>query len=478
MKGLSRAAAISALLLPLAGAPLAAQSWKADLGVNGGGSWYSPMLSANQINNTNGDVRFRAGWLVGAQAGFWFTPAIGIRANGTYTDRSLKQGNSFMGSDTELWHDVNLWSGTGDLLFRLKQPGASFTRFETLPYIALGAGAKWIAPAGSGNFVAADVTNGNATRNGLVIACGPNGFCGGPGTTFAGLGVNAPAGTVGFNTGTNATIAGLPGFFLPSQTRFMGLAGLGADVRLAPSVGLRLEAGDRIYKPLLYAVTPGTTVTGATVETTNGLTNVSKTVHEVYAQAGLHFLMGLASPPVVAVAPAPAPPPAPEPAPAPAPVMQTATVCTVNPTTGLTSTTVSINPATNDTTVMINGQNMALAQAYTSVPVASGATWYVQGQPLVIGSGRDALNYVSYGSARNIDMNDLTYVGTVNGLPVFANRSDVTNLTIPNPVVDISSNPTLITGLRNVQVVYVPLTAYGCNFQPLQIQQAVRKTRK
>ena len=66
MKGLSRAATVTALLLPLAGAPLAAQSWKADLGVNGGGSWYSPMLAGDQINNTNGDVRFRAGWLVGA----------------------------------------------------------------------------------------------------------------------------------------------------------------------------------------------------------------------------------------------------------------------------------------------------------------------------------------------------------------------------------------------------------------------------
>ena len=66
--------------------------------------------------------------------------------------------------------------------------------------------------------------------------------------------------------------------------------------------------------------------------------------------------------------------------------MQSATVCTVSPATGLTNTTVSVNPATNDTTVMINGQNMPLAQAYTSVPVAAGATWYVQGQPLVIGN--------------------------------------------------------------------------------------------
>ena len=439
MKGFSRAATVAALLLPMAGAPAAAQSWKADLGINGGGSWYSPMLGADQINNTNGDVRFRAGWLLGAQAGYWFTPRIGIRANGTYTDRPLKQGNSFMGGDTELWHDDNLWSGTGDLMFRLRQPGASYTRGETLPYIALGLGEKWISPAGSGAFLLNNPTL-NTTTNGIPIDVAASG---------------SPA---------------LPAFFLPKQHVLMGLAGIGADVRLGPMVGLRLEAGDRIYKPKVWAMNP----VGLT--TTNSDNNVSKTVHEIYAQAGLHLLFGLAAPPVVAVAPAPAPPP-PEPAPAPAPTTESVSVCTVSPGMGLTTTTATFNPATGDTTVVINGQTMPLAQAYTSVPVASGATWYVQGQPLVIGTGRSSLNYVSFGSARNIDMNDLTYVGTVNGLPVFANRSDVASLTIPNPPVEISTNPTLVTGLRNVQVLYVPLTPTGCNFQPLQIQQQVRKVR-
>jgi hypothetical protein len=127
---------------------------------------------------------------------------------------------------------------------------------------------------------------------------------------------------------------------------------------------------------------------------------------------------------------------------------------------------------------MINGTATPLAQAYTSVPVASGATWYVQGQPLTIGTGSSSLAYVSFGSARNIDAGDLAYVGTVNGLPVYANRTDVATLTIPSPAAEISTNPDLITGLRKVQVLYVPLTATGCNFQPLQIQEQVRKVRK
>ena len=449
MIGIGRATTVAALLLPLAGAPLAAQSWKADLGVNGGASWYSPMLGGDQINNSNGNVRFRAGWLTGAQLGFWLTPRIGIRANGTYTDRSVKQGNGFMSEDNTLIQDVNLWSGSGDLLFRFKQPSETFAH-EMLPYIALGVGAKWHNPAGD----AFTVTDPTASKswNGVPIAC------------------TATSCTGGNATGTN-------NFFLSEERVLMGLAGLGTDVRLAPHFGLRLEVGDRFYKPALIAIAP---TAGTSFTTTNSDTRVSKTVHEPYVQAGLHMLFGLAAPPVVAVAPAPAPPP-PEPAPAPpAPTTQDVSVCVVDPTapTGLRTVTAQFNPSTNDTTVMVNGQSMALSQSVGTVPVASSATWYVQGQPMVIGTGRSQLSYVSFGSARNIDANDLTYIGTINGLPVYANRTDVATLTIPNPPADISTNTQLTTGLRNVQVLYVPLTSTGCNFQPIQLQQQVRKTRQ
>jgi hypothetical protein len=94
-----------------------------------------------------------------------------------------------------------------------------------------------------------------------------------------------------------------------------------------------------------------------------------------------------------------------------------------------------------------------------------------------MGTGRTTVSYVSFGTARNIDMGDLAYIGTVNGLPVFANRSDVTGLTIPAPAGEIATTPALVTGLRKVQVLYVPLSPYGCNFQPIQLQQAVRKVR-
>ena len=68
-------------------------------------------------------------------------------------------------------------------------------------------------------------------------------------------------------------------------------------------------------------------------------------------------------------------------------------------------------------------------------------------------------------------------IGTVNGVPVYANRADVATLTIPAPPREITATPALVTALQQLQVVYVPLTPYGCNFQPMQQQQAVRKVR-
>ncbi len=451
--------AIAAVAAFASAVPAEAQSWRADIGINGGGSFYTPMLSSDAFASGGESVKFAPSWLVGSQLGFWFTPRIGIRANGTYTDDKLKAG-----SET-LYGDVNLWSLTGDLLFRFKEPAATFTHMEFLPYLALGAGGKWINPAA--NAYVATGPDGT-TKSGVPFVCG-SGI-----TSLAGNTCVGPATGLGTN------------FFLTQATRLMGLVGLGGDLRLARNVGLRLEVGDRLYKPQVWALAaPSPTTTNVSgflpfpaLSTATSTDNQAKLVHELYGQIGLELLLGVAAPPVVAVTPTPAPPPPPPPPP-PAPTTTTSTVCVVSPTspTGLMMDTVTINTTTNDTTVIVNGSPVALRTAFTTVPVAAGAPWYVQGQPLIIGTGRNAPAYVSFGTARNIDMGDLVYVGTVNGLPVYANRTDVSNLTIPSPPGEIATTPALVTGLRQVQVLYVPLSPYGCNFQPLQLQQAVRKVR-
>ncbi len=434
---LATASAVLASVTPAFG-----QSWRADIGVNGGGSFYTSLLSNDQFGGSGDAVKFAPSWLVGGQLGFWFTPRIGIRANMTYTDTKLKQGSN------EIFPDINLWSGTGDLLFRLKTPAATFTKMEALPYIALGAGAKWVDPAG-------EAFSLNTGENGIPFTCS-GGVCSGPTALMA---------------------AGSSNFFLAETPRFMGLVGIGSDFRLARNFALRLEAGDRIYKPKVFALSTG--VGPFPFVNTNTGTTVGKLVNEIYGQLGLHLLLGVAAPPVVAVTPTPAPPPPAAPTPPPAPTTTTAAVCVVNPAapTGLVMDTVTINTTTNDTTVMINGTATPIRTAFTAVPVAATAPWYVQGQPLTLGTGRTAVAYVSFGTARNVAPEDLTYLGTVNGLPVYASRTDVATLTIPSPPGEIGTNAALVTGLRNVQVLYVPVSPYGCNFQPVQLQQAVRKVR-
>lgn len=235
MRKLGRMATGVALMLPLAVAPLAAQNavpWRFDVGVNGGGSWYSSLLNDKSMLGADGadNVRFRSNWLSGAQATLWITPRIGVRANMTYTDTDLKQGNSLFSQENTLYGDVNLWSGTGDLMLRLTHPSDTYTGFAALPYVALGAGLKWVNPAG--DFYSETETSDAETVTGVPFNCNA-GTCAGPAATPA--------------TGSNS-------FFLRESSSFMGLVGLGTDLRLARNFGVRLEVGDRIYKPGLVQV--------------------------------------------------------------------------------------------------------------------------------------------------------------------------------------------------------------------------------
>jgi hypothetical protein len=440
--------ALTATTMAFAAAvPLKAQNYRFDIGINGGASTYTPLLDDKQLGEGTENVKFKGNWLTGAQATLWVTPMIGIRANGTYTDTKLKQG------DVVFANDVNLWSGSGDLMFRFKRPRDSWQGFEALPYVALGAGAKWVNPAGDHFFVTNE--DGKAV-SGVPFGC-TAGVCFGPG------GVPTAASNV---------------FFLREKSSFMGLGALGADLRVAPSFAVRLEAGDRIYKPNVVRVATAGFPGGVTA--TSG-ENVARTVHEIYGQLGLHMLLGLQQPTVVAAAPAP-PPPVETPAPAPAPTTESVDVCVVDPTAtgGLRTVTATHNLTTNDTTVMVNGTSLPLSQSVGTVPVASNATWYVQGQPLVIGSGRTTVRYVAFGSPRMITASDLTYLGTVNGLPVYADRNGVSGVvatTAPGDIsMNVNQNRAYFTGLENVSVLYVPMQSTGCVFQPVQIQQQVRKS--
>jgi hypothetical protein len=446
-------AILGALLVPMAAVPASAQSWKWDFNVNGGYSWMNEILEDTDAGITTGDnkdVKFGSGALVGAQLTFWPSSRIGIRFNGTYADRPLETESWSMtspaGSGIE---NVNLWSGSGDLLVRLATPAAEYTGMEILPYIALGLGAKWHNPAGD-NYTC------NDTAEGKSWACAPF--------------------TVGPATSGNS-------FALSEANTLMGLLGLGADWRVSRSIAIRTELGDRIWDPRLHRV--AAPATGTTYTLTDSDEDIGSTIHEFYAQAGLSFLFGVARPPVVAVVAPPAPV---EPAPAPTVSRENLTICVVDPTApgGLRMQN-AVLVGSRDTVVVVGGTDRPFSTSLGNVVVASNADWYVRGQPLTVRIDDDnTIEYMTYGSSRIIEASDLAYVGNVNGMAVYADRDDVTTfiaelneLNRTRPGTDlgvlIADNRELRTELETVKVLYVPMAAHGCVFQAVQLQEQVRK---
>jgi hypothetical protein len=445
MRAISRLVLVAALLIGLAPATASAQRWAADWGVNGGASWYSQAISGD--NAAPEGARFKAGWLVGSQLTFWPAANIGIRANATYTDRPFISDGDIPGIEgDELYGNVNLWSGTGDLLIRFGRPAETWMGRETLPYLALGLGQKWINPAGD------FWTTGDGS------------------------------------TGAPFTTDGANWRWLEETSVLMGLVGLGADFRMSPRTSLRLEVNDRIYKPRILAVTGAVPGQGGAVTTTGD--NIGRTVHEVGVQLGLHFLMGLRTPPPVAVAPLPPAPPPPPPPPAPEPPREDQiTVCVIDPTAtgGIRMQTAVFRHAQRDTVVMVDGQRRPLREvAEPGVPMARTAPWYVQGQPLVLTVGREQVRFLPYQTATVVEPQRIVYLGNIDGYPVYADRDEVADVIGPLQTARAGRTDaelgTLLAqhaqardAVQRVSFLYVPLDPTGCVFQPVQRQVDVRK---
>ena len=200
--------------------------------------------------------------------------------------------------------------------------------------------------------------------------------------------------------------------------------------------------------------------------------------------------MGLDRAEVVSVVPAPAPPPAPAPTPAPEPepVEEAVTVCVVDPTvrSGLRMQSAYYRPATRDTVVMMNGNRVPLNNAVGSVMVVRDADWYVRGEPLVLTVGNERFEYTSYQGARRIEANDLAYLGTVNGYPVYADRDEVAD--VVDALADardadrtadlgriLDERDDLRDEINDVEYLYVPVESTGCVFQALQPMAPVLK---
>ena len=440
---LFRAAAVAALLMPLAVTPATAQNWKWDIGLNGGGSFYTTSLSEEHTGV--GDMRFKPGWLLGGQLTFWMSPSIGLRGNMTYSERPFdfaEDGDDLdTVDDSNVIDDVNLWSYSGDLLFRFKRPAPVFEGSEFLPYLAVGVGIKTIHPGVEESVF----TSGDGELEGIRFP------------------------------------AGSQFMVMEHGKKLLGLVGLGGDWRTSPGFAVRLEVGDRMWD------TPIHTLTGAaTVEEDD----IGKVVHELYGQIGLHLLMGLEEAPAPVVVAPPPPPPA-APAPPPAPREEAITVCVIDPSSpmGFRMVSATYMPDTRDTLVTVNGNRVELSTTTGNVVVASNADWFVRGEPLAIGTGNTRMEFVTFGTSRLIEGEDLAYLGTVRGVPVYADRDEVAEVMEDLAELRQAEQGTdleqILEEQREVRdelddlgMLYVPLQPTGCVFQPLQRSQEVRKGGK
>jgi hypothetical protein len=320
----------------------------------------------------------------GATATFWTNPNLGVRTHVGYTPIDLPQGASH--SMTNFWlYDLSL----------VARP--------------------WITDAGMAPLMASMyfwLGGGGVTSNvpGRANACvqpyqAADGAC---------LHIQARRGSVG-----------------------QGTAGLGVDVLpLGGNLAVFGEVGAHGYSSPFHTG-PGWAPNAGANQATDPL------AFTVRAVLGLKMMLGdLAPIPVVAP-----PPPPPAPAPTPAPQPQAIQVCVIQDGQ-LRTVTAQFNPATGDTTMVVDGQTRRFRDVQPGTQAyATGRTWFVQGEPIQFMNRR----YVRFGLTRVIGAGELTRVGEHQGVPVFAPTGQTT---APD-------------------VIYLPVRP-GCEFQPFQHEAEIQ----
>jgi hypothetical protein len=232
-----------------------AQSWKWDVGVGGRYSLFTPFLGQAETGLSGGggaEVLWRAGSAVGLQVGRNFDERIALRLNATYSDRPVT--GSDMGS-IDFVSSTNIWSGTVDLLFRLKRSSVNYRSGEFTPFVGVGAGVRWLNPGYDG-FTCRDSAE--------THAC-------------------VPIVTGGSGTPTSR------GWAVREHVSPQAMLAVGGDVRVAPRIMLRAEISDHVFRPGVYRAQH---VSGNEWSLPDN-TNQAAWVHQFGAGISVHFLIGV-----------------------------------------------------------------------------------------------------------------------------------------------------------------------------------------
>jgi hypothetical protein len=194
---------------------------------------------------------------------------------------------------------------------------------------------------------------------------------------------------------------------------------------------------------------------------------------------------------IVAPQPEPAPPP-------PPPAEEMITMCIIDPA-GFAVRDIEAVRVINENRVYVtrNGQRIAFETAHpANAPIyVRNATWYMADQPLVVNLETDArrmtaadrnrVELVLFGSPAQRQAEDLVFVGTIDGTPVYANRSDVAPFrsrletqfaTTTDLATILRADEQLARDFGGVSSYYVAVEP-NCVFQPVSVTHFVRRTR-
>ena len=271
---------------------------------------------------------------------------------------------------------------------------------------------------------------------------------------------------------------------------------IGTDIFFTPSVALRLEAKDYYNPSSPYLM----------LSTLNGDRDHHGGGHNLLWTAGLQFMFGgapVSEPGFISVAPEPAPEPvvtAP-----PAPTTESVAMCYVDQNGRLQMVTATRNLSNSNIYVTRNGQEVLFSTAY---PISEpyyirNASWYMASRPLIIDLSNgttittvdadvtmpaNRIEFVNFGSRQPIATTELTYVGSVDGTPFYARRTDVgafqtdldARMRVSSDLGRMLEDATFADRYVNeIQTFYVPVepASTSCVFQPVTSTHVVRRTR-
>jgi opacity protein-like surface antigen len=443
MNRITKGFTISAAMIAMTAMPALSQTGWGSLGINTG--WMNP---AHHAEGPQTSMGFDETVSFGADLDFWFGESRrwGLGLAGNYS--GWNEWDTDFGGD--FGHPVDMFQYDASLQFRLAEP-----TFDTriLPFLSLGIGA---------------------------VTTNPDNDPDSPFPTDVGLCANGGGSSCQF----------LPADVMldqSTQTQLAAVGGVGLDWFLTPNVAVRLEAKDYWTDRSPYRRI-------STTEFHDG-------GHNIQLNGGLAMYLGRArveepgfvrEEPIIVT-------PAPEPEPVPVPVVREESVmmCVVDEN-GFGLRTVQAVRVIDENRVYVtrNGQRVAFTTAYpATAPIyVRNATWYMADRPMTIQletnpaiavTDRNRIELVLFGSPAQRGAGDLAFVGTIDGTPVYASRSDVapfrtrleSQLTTTTDLATIlRADAELAREFGEVNTYYVAVEP-NCVFRPVSVTHFVRRTR-